>query len=285
VRLFAGVLALLALLAAASAAQAQISVAQAQGLDIAGRAVPGGLLVISVPAGDRGLTVDGVALVPVEPGRYLFGVKRDAKGALTLKTAGGISQQLALEPRSYRIQNLPALGVTDTPAPEWVERREREVAIMLGGKWAAAGGISERAGWKEAFARPVAGRETGVYGSQRVYGGLPRSPHWGLDIAAPIGRPVKAPASGIVRVAAGPLLLEGNVVMLDHGGGLVTTYLHLDRIDVKVGDKVARGAVLGTVGTTGRSTGPHLHWGMSLVRPGVGGKLDEVRLDPKLMLK
>ena len=261
----------------------------AAGLQISGRATPGGLLVITVPPGDGGLKVNGAAIPAAEPGRYLFGISRDAQGAIVLETFAGRSQTLPLEPRSYRIQRLPALGVTDSPAPEWVARRETEVAQMLAGKWAAASALGDSAreatGWKEGFSRPASGRETGVYGSQRVYGGLPRSPHWGLDIAAPIGTPVIAPASGIVRVATGPFLLEGNVVMLDHGGGLVTTYLHLSSMAVKPGDRMKRGQKLGAIGTTGRSTGPHLHWGMSLVRPATGGMLDEVRLDPRLMLQ
>ncbi len=275
---------LLALLATQAIAQSSVPQSPAPGLQVSGRAIPGGLLVVSVPPGDGGLKVDGVALPAAEPGRYLVGIGRDATGSLTLKTFGGAEKSIAIAPRSYRIQRLPALGVTDTPSPEWVARREREVAIMRAGKWAAAAGPKDASGWKQAFMVPAMGRETGVYGSQRVYGGLPRAPHSGLDVAAPTGTSVVAPAAGIVRVATGPLLLEGNVVMLDHGAGLVTTYLHLSSIAVKPGDVVKRGDRLGAIGTTGRSTGPHLHWGMSLVRPGMAGALDEVRLDPKLML-
>ena len=257
----------------------------AQSMTISGRPIPGGLLIIGIPPGDGGLKLDGIPIPAAEPGRFLVGIPRDAVGTMTLKSFGGLETKVVLEPRSYRIQRLPALGVTDAPAPQWVQRREREVAVMRSGKWSAAAAPAASVGWKQAFAIPAVGRETGVYGSQRVYGGLPRSPHTGLDIAARIGTPVKAPAAGIVRVATGPFLLEGNVVLLDHGAGLVTSYLHLDSISVRPGDKVARGAVIGSIGNTGRSTGPHLHWGMSLVRPAPGGGFDEVRLDPKLMLK
>ena len=109
------------------------------------------------------------------------------------------------------------------------------------------------------FTWPAKGRISGVYGSQRVLNGQPRQPHYGIDIAAPTGTPVVAPADGIVRLAK-DLYFSGLTLMLDHGHGVGSALLHLDRFDVSVGDRVRQGDFLGTVGATGRATGPHLDW-------------------------
>jgi murein DD-endopeptidase MepM/ murein hydrolase activator NlpD len=194
---------------------------------------------------------------------------------------------VALAPRRFGIQRLPALGVTDTPAPDWVKRRATEVDKTVAAKRAAALNGHEASGWKEPFLRPAPGRVTGVYGSQRIFGDLARPPHWGLDIAAPTGTPVRAAASGIVRLADGPFLIEGNLVLLDHGAGLVSVNIHLSGIRVKAGDRVKQGDIIGAIGTTGRSTGPHLHWGVSLLRPpglSAAERPPEIRLDPALLL-
>jgi len=111
------------------------------------------------------------------------------------------------------------------------------------------------------FEKPVEGPRTGVFGSQRLYNGEERSWHNGVDWAAAVGTPVRAPADGVVRLAR-DTFMSGNLVMLDHGLGVSTVYAHLDRMDVRVGQSVRAGDVLGTVGTTGRSSGPHLHWGV-----------------------
>jgi murein DD-endopeptidase MepM/ murein hydrolase activator NlpD len=252
-----------------------------------GDATPGGLLILQVPRGTTRLLADGAEIPMAPDGRYLVGLGRDAVGPLKLEAMSGprrlAVEMVELEPRTYRIQRLPALGTTDTPDPTWVKRRAAEQAELKAAKAAAARAPAEAFGWTQAFDRPAAGRITGVYGSQRVYGGLERPPHTGLDIANATGTPVRAPAEGVVRLATGPFLLEGNMVLLDHGAGLVTSYMHLSEIGVRAGQRVKQGAVIGRIGTTGRSTGPHLHWGMSLVRPD-GQSLSEIRLDPRLRL-
>jgi murein DD-endopeptidase MepM/ murein hydrolase activator NlpD len=116
--------------------------------------------------------------------------------------------------------------------------------------------------FEEKFDWPADGPLSGLYGSQRILNGEPREPHYGIDIAAPAGAPVRAPAEGIVRMAE-DLYLSGNTLILDHGHGVSTSYLHMTRFDVKLGDHVKRAAILGRVGATGRATGPHLCWRMN----------------------
>jgi murein DD-endopeptidase MepM/ murein hydrolase activator NlpD len=279
-------LALLAL-AAASFAAAQDASTSAEAIKVEGTATPGALLFVSAPNGTVGLKVDGVPLAPAPDGRFLVGLPRDTGDKLVLEAVGASGRlairEVAIAPRQWRVQSLPALGTTDTPTAEWQERREQEVSRLRAAKLAAAHDPGGAAGYAQTFLRPADGRTTGVYGSQRIFGKLARPPHWGLDIANAAGTPVLAAADGIVRRSAGPYLLEGNIVLIDHGAGLVSTYMHLTDRFVETGAKVKRGNRIGTIGTTGRSTGPHLHWGLSLVRPD-GVELQEVRLDPALML-
>ncbi|MGB3803799.1 MAG: M23 family metallopeptidase, partial [Sphingopyxis granuli] len=118
-------------------------------------------------------------------------------------------------------------------------------------------------GWRQTFRWPATGRLSGFFGSQRVYQGKPGSYHSGTDVAVPAGTPFRAPADGVVVLAAAvPFTLEGHLLIVDHGMGLNSAFLHCQRLDVAVGDRVAQGQVLGTVGRTGRATGPHLHWGL-----------------------
>lgn len=279
-------LALAAALILPSATAAQV--APAATILMEGDATPGGLLILRAPRGTTRLLQDGAEVPSAPDGRYLVGLPRDAKGRLLLEAMAGprrlALRQVEIDERRYRVQRLPALGTTDKPDPQVVKRRAAERARLNAAKAAAANAPADASGWSQQFVRPAGGRITGVYGSSRVFGGLEQPPHTGLDIANAEGTPVRAAADGLVRLATGPFLLQGNMVLLDHGAGLVTTYMHLSEIAVRPGQRVRQGEMLGRIGTTGRSTGPHLHWGMSLLRAEAGSHV-EIALDPRLRLQ
>ncbi len=248
--------------------------APADGLRLTGRAEQGGLLFGTLPAGATGLMLDGIP-VPLTPdGRFLIGFSRDAGPAeLAWRAASGVPEHrtIAVAPRHWDVQSLPTLPSHPVSDAEFEARRPGELARIA----AARAPASTLLGWTQSFIRPAAGPVTGVYGSQRILSGTPQAPHAGLDIGAPAGSPVVAPASGIVRLAEGPFTLEGNLVLLDHGAGLVSAFLHLSAITVHAGQAVTKGELIGRVGGTGRATGPHLHWGLTWTHGG-----ETVRVDP-----
>lgn len=228
-----------------------------------------------LPAGAHDLTLDGKPVAIAADGSYLIGVGRDAgpTARLDWARADGSSDgaDITIGPRQWRIQSLPTLPPRPVPNAEFEARRPAELQRIA----AARATIADGPGWRGGFVRPAPGPITGVYGSQRILAGTPSAPHAGLDFGAATGTPVVAPAAGVVRLAGGPFTLEGNLVMLDHGMGLVSAFLHLSRIDVHDGDIVKQGQRLGAVGGTGRATGPHLHWGTTWA---------DVRIDPARLL-
>ena len=216
-------------------------------------------------------------LRPTNYGTVVFGIGRDEAGPVSVEitTADGSTQtaRVAVTPRDWPVENVRGVPPkTVEPPPEIAARIEREQAQVV----AARARDDDRADFAQAFVWPVKGRISGRFGNQRVYNGVPKSPHSGMDIAVPTGTPVLAPASGIVTFAAPDLYLTGGTLLLDHGHGVSSNFLHLSRIDVKVGDRVQQGQVIGAVGATGRATGPHLHWGMNWF---------DVRVDPLLVLE
>lgn len=244
--------------------------------DFRGAIVQGGLAVGQAPAGTTAVTLDGQPTRMDSARRFLVGFGRDAADTALVEArlADGtrVRQTLRVAPRTWQIERIPSLRQSTTPDPEYEKLRAAEVARIN----AARSAVSDATGWTERFAWPATGRISGIYGSQRILGGVPRNPHAGVDVAAPTGTPVAAPASGIVVLAAPPAFsLEGNLLIIDHGNRLFSSFLHLSRIDVKVGDRVAQGQRVGAIGATGRATGPHLHWGMSW---------GEVRVDPQLLV-
>lgn len=167
-----------------------------------------------------------------------------------------------IESRHYEVQRVEGVDMSRVTPPDSVtERIQREAALV----WRARAAGLELPNWRsESFVRPVEGPVTGVYGSERYYNGIPRSPHWGIDYAAPKGTAVKAPAGGTVVLAEPDLYYSGGTIVVDHGGGLTSSFLHLSRLLVRPGDVIAQGDIIAEVGSTGRSTGPHLDWRMNL---------------------
>ena len=243
---------------------------------LAGTPEQGGLLFGTAPPGTTMLRLDGKPVRLTGDRRFVIGFGRDTlAGTVTAVLADGreVTRQVTLAPRVYQVESIPGLRapVSTGPSPEYEAIRGPELAAIA----AARAGTTTETGWAQAFAWPAQGRISGVYGSQRILGGVPRNPHAGVDVAAPAGTPVLAPAEGIVRLAQGPLSLEGNLVMLDHGHGLTSSFLHLSRIDVVPGERVERGQRIGAIGTTGRSTGPHVHWALTW---------QDVKVDPALLV-
>lgn len=237
-----------------------------------------GQLVIGHAPGGAKIEFAGHDLHIGDDGAFVFGLDRDApaQGKLQIRYANGDvgEQTFAVSKREYHIERVEGLPQkTVTPDPETSARIEREQArVTLARKRDDA-----REDFLLGFALPVAGaRISGVYGSQRIDNGTPKAPHMGLDLAVPEGTPIHAPAAGIITFAEPDLVLTGGTVLIDHGFGLSSSFLHMSRLDVKTGDAIKRGQVIGAAGMTGRATGPHVHWGFNWF---------DIRLDPALLPK
>lgn len=242
---------------------------------IRGEPRQGGALLGTVPAGTRTLTLGGTTLPFDADGRFLIAFDRDAPPEAMLRAvrADGsrVERRLSVRPGAWRIEHVDASLTGGVTSAEFRARRAGELERI-----AAARAIDPRSvGWRQDFRWPLTGRISGLFGAQRIYRGTPGSYHSGIDIAARAGTPFVAPADGVVVLAAQqPFTLEGHLLIVDHGMGLTSAFLHCASLAVREGDTVVRGQVLGTVGATGRASGPHLHWG--LVWRGA-------RLDPLLL--
>lgn len=263
------------LLALLALGLAMPNVAVAAPVDLPARVSQGGLVIGHVPPGTK-VAYDGKVLRVGADGNFLFGVGRDARGRLelVLTHADGRRQthHVTVVARDWpveRVNGVPAKTVN--PPPAIAARIAREQAAVA----AARRRDDNREDFLGGFIWPVHGRISGRFGNQRIYNGTPKSPHSGMDIAVPTGTPIKAPAAGIITLAEPDLYLTGGTVMLDHGFGLSSVFLHMSRIDVKVGQRLQQGQVIGAAGMSGRATGPHVHWGMNWFG---------VRIDPLLLV-
>lgn len=245
-------------------------------LHLEGELVQGGLVFGKTLPGSRVLQ-DGEAVRVSRSGDFLLGFARDAptRSQLRVELPGGsvIQRELSVAPREYRIQRIDGLPPSKvTPRkPEELARIRKDVADVV----RARARDDDRQDFLGGFIWPVTGPITGVYGSQRVLNGEPRRPHYGIDVAAPVGSPVRAPAAGIVTLAVPDMFFSGGTLIIDHGHQLSSSFLHLDEIHVQVGDRVEQGQVVAEVGATGRVTGAHLDWRMNLRRH---------RIDPELLV-
>lgn len=232
-------------------------------LELDGRFTQGGMVIGRTDPDARVLLGEKRLRVGAN-GVFVFGFGRDhvRSIALTVTGADGAvrTESLGVEQRTYEIQridNLPEGMVT--PPDEVLARIKRENGMV-----AAARAIDTDEEWfAGGFDWPVTGIVTGVYGSQRILNGTPKQPHFGVDLAKPEGTPILSPQTGRITLAEKDFYYTGGTVIIDHGFGISTCYLHMSRVDVTVGDKVEKGQEFGAVGKTGRATGPHLCWRMN----------------------
>jgi murein DD-endopeptidase MepM/ murein hydrolase activator NlpD len=260
-------------LAIAAALCVIATVAWADALKLDGTLTEGALIRGFAGPGAH-VALDGKTVRVAPDGHFIFGFGRDAPARASLdvifRDGKRLHRVLDVVVRHYgvrRIENLPPAEVT--PPPEVMARIKREAAEID----VAFAQQSDSVAFETPLEWPVTGTITGVYGVGTFLNGQRRQPHLGVDISAPAGTPIKAADAGIVSLAEQSLFFTGGTVIIDHGYGLSTLYIHLQNIAVHVGDRVTRGEIIGEVGETGRATGPNLHWG--LVWNGV-------RLDPAL---
>lgn len=260
---------------AGSPAHAAPQGAAATHLTYSGELTQGGWIRGTVPAGTKALSLDGQPVPVASDGAWFAAFDRDAGAIamLSMTAADGsvTRQELAVAPRAWHIENINIPRKPGGPTEAFMELRRPELARIQ----AARAMQTSAQGWREHFIWPVKGRISGRFGSQRIYRGEPGSYHSGIDITTGTsGTPFVAPADGVVILAAEkPFTLEGNLLMIDHGMGLNSAFLHCSQILVKEGDHVKQGQVIGKIGMTGRATGPHLHWSI---------KWETARLDPLL---
>jgi murein DD-endopeptidase MepM/ murein hydrolase activator NlpD len=252
-----------------------LSSTEIQALELAGEPVQGGLVFGSSAPGSR-VFLDGNEIMVSPEGRFVLGFDRDESGERSLVVRDGAGNEesviLAVAPREFAIERVDGLPPrTVTPDPEALERIQAEAALVS----AARARRDARTDYARGFAWPASGRISGVYGSQRILNGEPRRPHYGLDIAAPTGSPVYAPADGVVTLVHADMYFSGGTIVLDHGQGLSSTFLHLSRTLVEAGETVRSGDLIAEIGATGRASGPHLDWRMNWL---------DRRVDPQLLV-
>lgn len=242
-----------------------------------GELIQGGLVIGQAPPGSR-IWLNDTVLKQTPDGYFVFGLDRDAASGDVLKlvTEKGETwqQTLQVKPREYRIQRIEGIDqaiVSDDKTPEeWQRIRDESAQVAT-----ARRQHIESQAFRQAFRWPATGRISGVFGSQRVYNGKPGRPHYGVDIAAPTGTPVYAPVDGVVTLAHDDMYYSGGTLILDHGYGISSSFLHLSKVLVKVGDQVQQGDLIAEIGAGGRATGPHLDWRMNWYRR---------QIDPQLLV-
>lgn len=259
----------------ALAASLLLASGNSSALQLNGARTQGGLVIGRVAPRER-VFLDSREVRVSPDGVFLIGFGRDAPSEVKLlvqnRDGVRVEKRLSISKRSYKVSHVNGLPESKvTPKPSDMKKiREDNAKIARVRKLDSA-----EAHFMTGFIWPATGRISGVFGSQRILNGEPRRPHNGIDIAAPRGTPVVAMAEGQVALANSDMFLTGKTVMINHGHGLTSIYIHMDRITVKRADLVSRGQQIGAVGMTGRATGPHLHWGVSLFN---------TKLDPALLV-
>ena len=239
-----------------------------------GKFTQGALLRGQAPAGAK-VTLNGETVQTNKDGKFVVGFEREAplQQTLVVKLDNGQKwlRDITLEKREYNIQRIDGLEQKMVSPPAEVTARIKQDNINVAN---ARSGNTDLDALFTRFEWPAKGVISGVYGSQRILNGVPKWPHYGLDIANETGTPVYAPVDGVVTMA-NDLYYSGNTLILDHGMRVFSTFLHMDTITVEVGETVKQGEQIGTIGSTGRSTGPHLDWRINL---------GNTRLDPQTII-
>ncbi len=243
-------------------------------IELDGQAIQGGMMIGHAPPGSR-VSQDGSPVMVSPQGVFLVGFGRDAAPhselVVVLPDGQRVARQIEVARRQYDIQRIDGLPQRKvTPKPEDLAHIRADIAAAR----KARSLRDARTDFLSGFKWPAVARISGVYGSQRVLNGEPRRPHFGVDLALPTGTPVRAPADGIVTLAHPDMFYSGATLIMDHGQGLSSSFLHLHRILVKEGERVRQGQVVAEVGSSGRATGPHLDWRMNL---------RDKRIDPALL--
>lgn len=241
-----------------------------------GKPLQGGLIFGRAEPGSRAF-LDGKEVIVSAQGNFVIGFDRDETGQriLRISQVDGHEETISLDIviRQYeveRIDGLPPASVTPDPA---AAQRIRDEAAMVS---SARSRRDDRTDYTVGFAWPASGRISGIYGSQRILNGEAKRPHYGVDIAAAEGSPVLAPADGIITLAHPGMYFSGGTLILDHGQGLSSSFLHLSRILLEAGTVVRKGDLMARIGATGRASGPHLDWRMNWL---------DRRVDPQLLLE
>ena len=234
-----------------------------------------GHYIVGVTDPSSKIIIDKKNVKVSEDGYFVFGIDRDRKFDLTItKINNGKKEKIIKKvlKRKYNIQRIDGLEESKVTPPESVYKRIKKENNKIGEARAIN---SDLTFFKNQFIMPVEGIISGVYGSQRILNGKPRWPHYGIDIAAKKGTMIKSSGSGVVTMAEDDLYYTGGTIIMDHGHGISTIYSHLETVLVSVGDKINKGDLIGTVGSTGRSTGPHLDFRVNWF---------QTRLDPMSIL-
>lgn len=240
---------------------------------LVGEMTQGGWLRGTAPIGTTRLVLNGEAVALAPDRQFLAAFDRDAGPVATLvaerSDGSRVTKPLTVSKRAWRIENINAARAPGGASEAFLKRRAPELAAIS----AARAQDTGAQGWRQKFVWPARARISGLFGSQRVYRGEPGAYHSGIDIAPGAGAPYVAPADGVVVLAVQGYSLEGDLLIIDHGMGLNSAFLHSQQLLVKAGERVTQGQRLGLVGATGRATGPHLHWSL---------KWHDARLDPLL---
>ena len=234
-----------------------------------------GHYIIGITDPSARIIIDKKEVKVSKDGYFVFGLDRDRKFDLTItKIIDGKKEIITKQvlKRKYNIQRIDGLDEKKVTPPESVYKRIKEENNKIGEARAINSDLSF---FKNQFIMPVEGIISGVYGSQRILNGKPRWPHYGIDIAAKQGTMIKSSGSGVVTMAEDDLYYTGGTIIMDHGHGISTIYSHLETVMVSVGDKINQGDIIGTVGSTGRSTGPHLDFRVNWF---------QTRLDPMSLI-